>query len=212
MKPVKPTKETLSRAYILQTALDLLDQISLQKFTMRKLGQKMKVSPMAVYRYFPNQGALFDGVVELIWKKALVFNPSKVNDSWQVQVIALMSQLRQTLLKHPHILPLISTHPIVTKSEFMLVEEILTKLKTKGMNVRPTTVFLINSLTVYTLGFVWAEAIEPKDGGKTDPKVMKELQDNSDLLSGLLQVLQTEQYTADQQFLMGLKAILNGWK
>ncbi len=59
MKPVKPTKTTLSRSYILQVALELLDQEDLQKFTMRKLGQEMSVSPMAVYRYFPNQEAPF---------------------------------------------------------------------------------------------------------------------------------------------------------
>lgn len=213
MKPVKPTKETLSRTYILQAALNLLDQAGLQKFTMRKLGQEMNVSPMAVYRYFPNQGALFDGLVELIWRNALILKTCKsTNSSWQEYVTDLMSQLRQTLLKHPHVLPLISTHPIVTRSEFTLVEETLTKLKEKGLNIQPTTVFLINSLTVYTLGFVWAEAIEPADGGKIDSEVMKELQDNSGPLSELLQALQTEQYTSEQQFLMGLKAILTGWK
>ncbi|MBA1393088.1 TetR/AcrR family transcriptional regulator, partial [Lactobacillus sp. XV13L] len=65
----KPTRETLSKAYILQETLILIDQEGVNKFSMRKLGKKMNVSPTAVYRYFPNQGALFDGIVELVWQK-----------------------------------------------------------------------------------------------------------------------------------------------
>lgn len=212
MKPVKPTKDTLSRSYILQAALAFLDRENLQNFTMRKLGNEMGVSPMAVYRYFPNQGALFDGLVELIWQKALVVKSNSKNSSWQEQAISLMSQLRQTLSDHPHVLSLISTHPLVTQSEFILAEKILTNLVEKGLEIHSTTVFLINSLTVYTLGFVWAEAVEPKDGGEIDPKLLKDLQDHSDILDQLMKPIQNNQFTSDQQFLMGINAILNGWE
>ncbi|MBZ2201934.1 MAG: TetR/AcrR family transcriptional regulator [Lentilactobacillus hilgardii] len=212
MKPVKPTKDTLSRSYILQAALAFLDRENLQNFTMRKLGSEMGVSPMAVYRYFPNQGALFDGLVELIWQKALIMKSNSKNSSWQEQAISLMSQLRQTLSDHPHVLSLISTHPLVTQSEFILAEKILTNLVEKGLEIHSTTVFLINSLTVYTLGFVWAEAVEPKDGGEVDPKLLKDLQDHSDILDQLMKPIQNNQFTSDQQFLMGINAILNGWE
>ncbi|GAF41951.1 transcriptional regulator [Agrilactobacillus composti DSM 18527 = JCM 14202] len=212
MSSQKPTKETLSHTYILQTALALLDHVGLQKFTMRQLGKQMQVSPMAIYRYFPNQGALFDGLVELIWQKSLAPKPNKIHDDWQAQTIALMSQFRQTLLSHPNILPLISTHPIVTQSEFILVEKFLTYLKSSGLAIQPTTVFLINSLTAYTLGFVWAEAIEPKHGGETDSNVMQALQNQTPLLNELMKPLQDNKFTSDQQFLMGIRAILRGWQ
>lgn len=212
MKPAKPTKETLSRSYILETTLKIIDQIGLNKFSMRKLGQDMNVSPMAVYRYFPNQDALFDGLVEWIWQAALVEKEYSTADSWQEQLIGIMTHLRQALLEHPNTLPLISTHPLVTKTEFILVENILVELRRKGLELQPTTVFLINSLTAYTMGFVWAEAIEPKHGGQIDSTLMKELQDDSELLNSLLKSIQNKQFTSEEQFLMGIRAILVGWK
>ncbi|KRL12418.1 TetR/AcrR family transcriptional regulator [Schleiferilactobacillus perolens] len=212
MKPAKPTRDTLSRSYILQTALALIDQKNLQQFSMRKLGQEMGVSPMAVYRYFPNQGALFDALVELIWQNALTLKSESTNGSWQAQVIRLMSQLRQTLLAHPHVLPLISTHPLTTESEFTLAEEFVTSLQSEGLTIQPTTVFLINSLTAYTLGFVWAEAVEPADGGKTDPQLLENLQTRSDVLHQLMKPILDNQFTSDQQFLMGINALLSGWQ
>ncbi|KRN09332.1 transcriptional regulator [Liquorilactobacillus mali KCTC 3596 = DSM 20444] len=179
---------------------------------MRKLGEDMNVSPMAVYRYFPNQDALFDGLVEWIWQAALIEKEDSTNDGWQEQLIDIMTHLRQALLKHPNALPLISTHPLVTKTEFILVENILVNLKRKGLELQPTTVFLINSLTSYTLGFVWTEAIEPKHGGQVDSVLMKELQDGSELLNSLLKSIQDKQFTSEEQFLMGIRAILVGWK
>ncbi|MFT9456515.1 MAG: TetR/AcrR family transcriptional regulator [Liquorilactobacillus hordei] len=212
MNSAKPTKETLSKAYILNITLKLIDQSGLQKFSMRKLGQDMNVSPMAVYRYFPNQGALFDGLVEWIWQTALLEKKNSIYNDWQEQIIVIMCHLRETLLKHPNALPLISTHPLVTKSEFMLVENILVKLKENGLVIKPTTVFLINSLTAYTLGFVWAEAIEPEQGGQVNSSLMKDLQNESQLLSNLLASLQDKQFTSEEQFLMGIKALLAGWR
>ncbi|WP_461211672.1 TetR/AcrR family transcriptional regulator, partial [Desulfocurvus sp. DL9XJH121] len=79
-------------------ALLLIDQEDINKFSMRKLGSKMNVSPTAVYRYFPNQGALFDGIVELVWQKAadIAIDPSA---NWQKQLFKVMSQLRSVLLE-----------------------------------------------------------------------------------------------------------------
>lgn len=108
---------------------------------MRKLGKEMGVSQMAVYRYFNSKGALFDDLVELIWKRALLIKTNSSKKTWQAQLINSMSQLRQALLKHPNLLPLISTHPLVTQAQFALVEDILNELKTKGLKIQPTTFF-----------------------------------------------------------------------
>jgi len=51
-RPVPPTRLTLNRDYIATVALSLIDDIGLDKFSMRKLGTELGVDPMAVYRYF----------------------------------------------------------------------------------------------------------------------------------------------------------------
>ncbi|KRL98900.1 TetR/AcrR family transcriptional regulator [Liquorilactobacillus satsumensis] len=209
----KPLKETLSREYILQISLALIDRDGITSFTMRKLGRELHVSPMAVYRYFPNQGNLFDGLVEFIWNKSLALNELKLaaNLNWQKILIELMSHFRRTLLQHPNVLPLMSTHPLVTARQFQLVGSFLTFLVEKGMKIQPTTIFLVKSLAVYTLGFVWAEAIEPENGGVIDTANLQNSKQKLPILKEFMDSLQSEQFDEEHQFLLGISAIINGW-
>ncbi|UQS81806.1 TetR/AcrR family transcriptional regulator [Bombilactobacillus folatiphilus] len=208
----RPTKETLSNSYILQVALDLIDQVGLEKFTMRKLGTELGVSAMAVYRYFPNQKVLFDNLVEGIWQEVLSF---KLDEklAWQKQLTNLLLHLRQVLAQHPNVLPLISTRPIVTDKEFVLVDKILTNFVKVGLEIQPTTVFLINSLIFYTIGFVWGEDIDDKNSN-LDLAAPDYFQSKSVVLQKFMQPFQesTTQFSFDEQFLMGIKAILAGWQ
>ena len=62
----RPTRPTLSRAYIVSKALALIDRDGLEKFSMRRLGADLEVDPMAVYHYFPTKADLFDAR-EVCW-------------------------------------------------------------------------------------------------------------------------------------------------
>ena len=61
-KPRKP----LSRERIVNTAIALVDAEGLDALTMRRLGAKLGMDPMAVYYYVPNKAALLDAVVEAV--------------------------------------------------------------------------------------------------------------------------------------------------
>lgn len=39
---------------------------------MRRLGEKLHRTPMALYRYAPNRAALLDGVVELVFSQLVI--------------------------------------------------------------------------------------------------------------------------------------------
>jgi AcrR family transcriptional regulator len=59
----------LNREYIAAVALALIDKAGLVKFSMRKLGSELGVDPMAVYRHFEDQEALFDGIAEALFEE-----------------------------------------------------------------------------------------------------------------------------------------------
>ena len=54
----------LTPVLIVESAIALLDAEGADAFSMRKLGTHLGVDPMAVYHYFPNKTALFDGIVD----------------------------------------------------------------------------------------------------------------------------------------------------
>lgn len=53
----KKAKYQNKSAY-LNTALNIVDQVGVEKLTMRKVAERMNVSPMAIYKHFPNKEAL----------------------------------------------------------------------------------------------------------------------------------------------------------
>jgi len=111
MTPEPPTKPTLNREYIAATALALVDEIGRDKFSMRKLGTALGFDPMAVYRYFDDQEALFDAVADTLFAELDVAS-LPWDATWRDLASAYAHRLRDTLLEHPHAVTIFATRPV----------------------------------------------------------------------------------------------------
>ncbi len=107
----QPTRPTLTREYIAAIALELLDTIGRDKFSMRKLGAELGFDPMAVYRYFADQEALFDGIAETLFRE-LDTETLPWQGPWRVLAKEYAHRLRDTLLSHPHAVTIFATRPV----------------------------------------------------------------------------------------------------
>lgn len=92
-------------------ALALVDDIGRDKFSMRKLGAELGVDPMAVYRYFSDQEALFDGIAETLFAE-LDVDTLPWHGSWRELAERYAVRLRDTLLAHPHAVTIFATRPV----------------------------------------------------------------------------------------------------
>lgn len=110
-RPAAPMKPTLSREYIAAMALALVDDIGRDKFSMRKLGAELGVDPMAVYRYFTDQEALFDGIAETLFTE-LDVESLPWHGPWRELAEQYTRRLRDTLLAHPHAVTIFATRPV----------------------------------------------------------------------------------------------------
>jgi AcrR family transcriptional regulator len=110
-RPVAPTRPTLSRDYIAAAALSLIDDIGLDKFSMRKLGAELGVDPMAVYRYFADQETLFDGIAETLFDE-LDVESLPWQATWRELCEEFCHRMRNTLLDHPHAVTVFVTRPV----------------------------------------------------------------------------------------------------
>ncbi len=102
----------LDRRRILGAAVELIDQVGLRAFTMRKLGAHLGVEAMAFYHYFPSRDALLDGVVEVVIDE-LYGDPDVYMSSpdWQEYLYRLAHGVRRIALAHPEVFPLVATRP-----------------------------------------------------------------------------------------------------
>ena len=205
----RPTRPTLTRDYILRSALDLIDRDGVETLSMRKLGAEMGVDPMAIYHYLPNKAAVLDGVVEIIWSevKPLRFD---AGTPWTEQAAAAMRTFRATLCAHPRAVPVVGTHPAVTPGMLALLDRSLGWLVEAGLG-STEALDLINCLAIFTMGHVMAEVGEPVGGEGTPPAVAYSSL-SPDAYPHLAAAFAGGYgWRPDDQFEAGLTALLAGW-
>jgi AcrR family transcriptional regulator len=103
----------LSRDRILQAAVEFIDEEGLPGLTMRKLGERLDVEAMSLYRYVDGREKLLDGVVDRIVDE--MYDDEKVigapRDGWQDFLQRLAHGVRRVALSHPKVFPLVASRP-----------------------------------------------------------------------------------------------------
>lgn len=103
----------LSRERIVAAAVAFIDESGLPSLTMRRLGERLGVEAMSLYRYVPSREDLLDAVVESIVEEmhddADVLDVPR--DGWQDFLIRLAHGVRRVALRHPKAFPLVASRP-----------------------------------------------------------------------------------------------------
>src|SRR5262249_3011893 len=84
---------------VLRAALVLLDEVGLDRLTVRRLAEKLGVQPGALYRHYPNKRALLDAMVEHIASEGMQQQALPGGD-WREQVRAIAISQRANMLAH----------------------------------------------------------------------------------------------------------------
>jgi AcrR family transcriptional regulator len=104
----------LDRQRIVGEALAFVDEHSLPELTMRRLGQRLGVEAMSLYRYVDGREDLLDAMVEqtLVGLDADPYLRLLPTDGWQAYLQRLAHGAREIALAHPKVFPLVATrHP-----------------------------------------------------------------------------------------------------
>ncbi len=210
-RPARPSRPALSRAYIVSTALALIDRDGIAGLSMRRLGAELGVDPMAVYHHLPSKAALFDGVVEAVWAE-IGLDSLDATGTWRQQTERFLRRMRAVLRSHPNALPILSTRPATAPSTLPILDRALGLLVAAGLRVGDA-LDMTNCLGTFTIGFTIAEVGEPVGGGETlDPE---------QALAGLdpqaaphIAKALADGYTfrPDEQYELGLAAMLDGFE
>jgi TetR/AcrR family tetracycline transcriptional repressor len=202
----RPMRPTLSREFIVATALKMIDRDGLDRFSMRRLGAELEVDPMAVYHYFPSKADLFDGVVEAVLLETAMANVPE--GSWLDATAAFVTALRTALQRHPATLPAVATRPIKTQSILDLIEKVASRLVAAG--ARPADALdAINCLVFFVSGHALAEVGEPV-GGPDNPEFDPEILDLATIPTLVQAISSGYEFDADRQFDLGLRSMLIG--
>lgn len=106
-----PRARPLTRATVLAAALEIIDRDSVEQLTMRRLGKRLGHDPMALYRHATDKSALLDGITEFVLEQLRV---DTEDPDWRHQLRAVARDFRRLAVAHPHVVPLLITHPLAT--------------------------------------------------------------------------------------------------
>jgi TetR/AcrR family tetracycline transcriptional repressor len=167
-RPVAPTRPTLSREYIAAMALALVDDIGRDKFSMRKLGAALGVDPMAVYRYFTDQEALFDGIAETLFAE-LDVDTLPWRGPWRGLAEQYTRRLRDALLAHPHAVTIFATRPVRSPTAIDTGNRMI-ELMTKSGFTPGLALQILRCLREFTIGHALTLAVLELGGARRSRK------------------------------------------
>ncbi|GIF77218.1 TetR/AcrR family transcriptional regulator [Asanoa siamensis] len=111
---------------IVDQAIALADESGVEAVSMRAVGQRLGLSPMALYPYLRSKDALLDAIVERLLGELLTMADG--DGGWQDRLRAVSKAVRALARRHPGAYPLIMSRPGATAESRRLddlIEEIL---------------------------------------------------------------------------------------
>ncbi len=122
----------VTRERVLQAAVDLADEGGIGAVSMRKLGQRLGVEAMALYRHVHDKDDLLDGLVEVVL--AEIERPAPDHD-WKVAIRDQALAARRVMLRHPWAPRLLEERAVGGPAFLDHVESVLSTLLAAGFSV-----------------------------------------------------------------------------
>jgi len=158
---------SLTREEIIKEALALLEQEGPGALSMRRLADRVGVTPNALYTHVRGKADLIDGLIDQVYA-GLTLELDQSGD-WTQQLTTLSQAIRAHLLAHPAVVPYALQHPGLGPHSLRLGEAIYNVLRPAGFSDQ-AVVGTVYALLTYILGFVALEI--PRAG--TDPQTSDE--------------------------------------
>ena len=183
----------LSRERIVLEALRVVDEEGLQALSMRRLGSKLGVEAMSLYRYVSGREDLLEALVSHLTDglQRTAETPVRAEDGWQAYIQWLAHEVRDIAHAHPQLFPLVATrHPAAPwlrppLRSLEVVEDFLSVLTDQGFDDEAAAA-TYRSVTSFLVGHLLLEASqmgapmvpdEPLDEGDGRPEPALALDD-----------------------------------
>lgn len=161
----------LSRALILETALELIDAKGLEALNMRDLGLALGAATMSVYRHFRNKAELLDAVVDRVVAE---FAPAGPQRDWRIEARDSSQRVRRAMLAHPELADLIGREFRRSGASLKVNIQIIDRLRAGGVPevLLPDVYWTLSS---YTTGFALLEAhgLRRRGGAAAEPSLAR---------------------------------------
>jgi AcrR family transcriptional regulator len=195
---------------VLRAAIALADRHGVESLTMRRLGGKLGVEAMALYKHVANKDEILDGIVELVVGEIEIPAPGS---EWRTAMRQRAISARRVLKRHPWAIGLMESRGMTGPATLRYVEAVLATLLDGGFSVRMAAhaFWLLDS---YVYGHVIQEISLPigtSERAAPSAEHMLEQADISDYphLAEVAAEAMASGYDIDREFEFGLDLVLD---
>jgi AcrR family transcriptional regulator len=147
----------LTRDRVLRAALELADEGGTAALTMQRIGRRLGVEAMSLYRHVRNKDDILDGIVDLVF--AEVELPAD-RSNWRTVLRAQSISTRAALRRHPWAITLMESRMTPGPANLRTHEDTITVLLDAGCSAVMAT-HAYNLVDSYVLGFALQEVNFP---------------------------------------------------
>ena len=158
----------VNRDMVARAGLKLLNDVGLEKLTLRLLGKELKIQAATVYWHFKSKEELINEMATIVLAEgARTLVPAKDASDWRLWATSFGTGLRKTLLGYRDGARMVAGTRLTNTEYMKTVERIAATLVRKGFTVRQVVV-LLGTIYNYTLSFVMEEqAVFPTQGERS---------------------------------------------
>jgi len=185
---------SLSESEIVTAALGLIQEVGLEKLSMRALARKLGVPPMTIYNYVPSKDALRELVVNHVLRDIRIPGPDE--GTWEERLRQLERSARGVLSNHPGVSAQLREGGIAEGTR--LAEGVLAILSDGGFSPEAAVLCFATLFTFMT--------------GQINLDGVADMTADGSSLANLEVVTRSTRYTRDELFEFGFDAIIEGLK
>ena len=168
--PQEP-RQRLSRARVLATAVALADESGTAGLSMRRLGERLGVEAMSLYKHVANKDALLDGMVDAVFAEIELATGAP---GWRVALRRRAVSVRQVLRRHPWAVPMMQSRTAPGPSTLRHLDAMIGALRAAGFSV-PLTAHAMSAVDAYVYGFVLQEQALPFETEERSTEVVQQI-------------------------------------
>lgn len=148
-------RPALDRAMVVQTALELLKEVGLDRLTTRRLADELGVKSPALYWHFRSKQELLDAMADA-FIRAAGMGPPHSGESWQEWLARRAQAYRTSLLAYPDSARIVARAQQLSPTAICALDEELEAMVNLGFDA-VQALRTITALTNYVNGFILQE-------------------------------------------------------
>ncbi|GIU83991.1 MAG: hypothetical protein KatS3mg008_0766 [Acidimicrobiales bacterium] len=161
----RPDGPLLTREEILKTAVELTREVGLDGLSMRKLGDRLGVTSMAIYWYFRNKEELVAAITDAVLR--LVEPPALEDGDWKHRIATAARRMHDVLVEYPGIGDELLAYQNFPPSAVPLLDRTMEILREAGFSAERSTM-LVAILSSYVISRAHFEAYRRLAAGDSD--------------------------------------------